>query len=64
MRPKSMTTDLPLTHDVSTYIHNGFIKFLDELKGQIQVIIIGMPVSFRLLISKYTTSGQDHWMLS
>jgi hypothetical protein len=37
MRPKSTTADLPSTHDISTYIHNAFVKFLDELKGQIQV---------------------------
>ena len=35
MRPKLTTADLPLTHDISTYIHNAFVKFLDELKGQI-----------------------------
>ena len=40
MRPKSTAADLPLTHDVSTYIHNTFVKFLDKLKGWIQVIII------------------------
>jgi hypothetical protein len=40
MRPKSTTADLPSTHDVSTYIHNAFVKFLEELKGQIQVITV------------------------
>ncbi len=43
MRPKSTSVDLPSTHDVSTYIYNAFNKFLDELKGQMQVIIINMP---------------------
>jgi hypothetical protein len=39
-----MNTDLPSTYDVLTYIHNTFIKYLDELKGQIQVINASVPI--------------------
>jgi hypothetical protein len=51
MRPKTANIDLPSTHDISSYIHNAFIKFLNELKGEIQVIYINtiFPFLLRLL---------------
>jgi hypothetical protein len=36
MRPKSTTADIPSTHDITTYIHNRFIKHLSDLKFEIQ----------------------------
>ena len=37
MRPKAGWQDIPSTHDVATYIHNKFVKWLKELKDKIQV---------------------------
>ena len=37
MCPQSSGNDLPSTHEISTYIHNAFIRFIDNLKTQIQV---------------------------
>ncbi|KAF8231986.1 hypothetical protein L208DRAFT_1274453, partial [Tricholoma matsutake] len=37
MRPKSITKDILSTHNVTTYIHNQFVKQLEELKGDILV---------------------------
>ena len=37
MRPKSITKDIPSTHNVATYIHNQFVERLKELKGDILV---------------------------
>ncbi|KAF8220039.1 hypothetical protein L208DRAFT_1127592, partial [Tricholoma matsutake] len=37
MRPKSITKDIPSTHNVTTYIHNQFVKQLEELKGDILI---------------------------
>jgi hypothetical protein len=37
MRPKAVTKDIPSTHNVTTYIHNQFVKRLEELKGDILV---------------------------
>lgn len=61
MRPKSTTADLPSTHDISTYIHNAFIKFLDELKGQIQVSntsMLSLLTLFMLLNIQAKTTGR------
>ncbi|KAG1722758.1 hypothetical protein EDB19DRAFT_1645626 [Suillus lakei] len=32
MRPNTILADIPLTHDVSAYIHNTFIEFIKGLK--------------------------------
>lgn len=37
MRPASTTTELPSTHDITTYIHNAFIKLIESVKADIQV---------------------------
>ena len=37
MRPNTKPNDLPLTHDVTTYLHNSFIKWIESLKDWIQV---------------------------
>ncbi|KAF8230232.1 hypothetical protein L208DRAFT_1282810, partial [Tricholoma matsutake] len=37
MRPKSLTKDIPSTHNVTTYIHNKFIERLQDLKSDILV---------------------------
>ncbi|KAF8443713.1 hypothetical protein L210DRAFT_3312990, partial [Boletus edulis BED1] len=37
MHPHTKTIDLPSTHDVTTYIHNAFGKFIDRIKNIIQV---------------------------
>ena len=37
MRPKAGWQDIPSTHNIATYIHNEFVKWLKELKDKIQV---------------------------
>jgi hypothetical protein len=37
MRPKSTTQDLASSHDVQVYIHNGFVKYMKDLKEEISV---------------------------
>ena len=37
MKPKAVRNDMPSTHDVTTYIHNQFVKWLKELKSDILV---------------------------
>ena len=37
MRPKSTLTDLPTTHDVITHLHNKFVKWLAQLKKDVEV---------------------------
>ncbi|KIK81661.1 hypothetical protein PAXRUDRAFT_155568 [Paxillus rubicundulus Ve08.2h10] len=36
MKPTAMKADLLSSHDVSTFIHNTFINFLQQLKTSIQ----------------------------
>jgi hypothetical protein len=37
MRPNAVQQDILSTHDVTTHIHNEFVKWLKELKEDIQV---------------------------
>jgi hypothetical protein len=37
MRPKTTKSDLPSTHDVTTYIHNEFVRLLEDFKTAITV---------------------------
>ncbi|KIM67446.1 hypothetical protein SCLCIDRAFT_107455 [Scleroderma citrinum Foug A] len=37
MRPNANKADIPSSHDISTFIHNSFIDFLQNLKSRIQV---------------------------
>ncbi len=37
MRPTSNKYDIPSSHDVSVYIHNKCIEWLNKLKDDIQV---------------------------
>jgi hypothetical protein len=37
MRPKAGRKNIPSTHDITTYIHNEFVKWLKELEGDIKV---------------------------
>jgi len=37
MRPKSMLQDLPTTYDVTNHLHNEFVKWLAQLKDDIDV---------------------------
>ena len=37
MRPKSMLKDLPTTYDVTNHLHNEFVKWLAQLKEDIDV---------------------------
>ncbi|KAF9235201.1 hypothetical protein BU15DRAFT_37058, partial [Melanogaster broomeanus] len=36
MQPAATRADLPSTHDISTFIHNAFISFINDLKSEIQ----------------------------
>ena len=37
MRPKSISQDLPTTHDVISHLHNEFVKWLAQLRNDIEV---------------------------
>jgi hypothetical protein len=37
MRPKSMQKEIPSTHNVTRYIHNEFVRRVEELKRDIIV---------------------------
>jgi hypothetical protein len=37
MRPNTTQKDLPSSHNISVYIHNSFVKWLDKLKDDILV---------------------------
>ena len=37
MQPKTRTKELPSAHDVTIYIQNEFIRFMDQIKQVIQV---------------------------
>ncbi|KAF8232230.1 hypothetical protein L208DRAFT_1273067, partial [Tricholoma matsutake] len=39
MRPKSILQDLPTTHDVTSHLHNEFVKWLTQLKNDIKVSV-------------------------
>ncbi|KIJ04580.1 hypothetical protein PAXINDRAFT_22125 [Paxillus involutus ATCC 200175] len=41
MCPNTSKADLPSIHDISTYIYNSFIKFLNTLKTRIQATTAG-----------------------
>ncbi|KIK78836.1 hypothetical protein PAXRUDRAFT_162948 [Paxillus rubicundulus Ve08.2h10] len=41
MHPNTSKADLPSTHNISTYVHNSFIEFLNNLKVRIQVTTAG-----------------------
>ena len=40
MRPKAVHQDVPTTHQVTMYIHNEFVKWLNDLKSDILVSFI------------------------
>jgi hypothetical protein len=40
MRPKSVRQDMPSTHEVTTYIHNEFVNWLNQLKSDILVSFV------------------------
>ncbi|KIK80681.1 hypothetical protein PAXRUDRAFT_158028, partial [Paxillus rubicundulus Ve08.2h10] len=37
MHPNTVSADLPLMHNISSFIHNSFINFLHSLKTRIHV---------------------------
>ncbi|KAF8222795.1 hypothetical protein L208DRAFT_1320558, partial [Tricholoma matsutake] len=37
MRPKSILLNLPTTYDVIKHLHNEFIRWIDQLKQDIEV---------------------------
>ncbi|KIL00096.1 hypothetical protein PAXRUDRAFT_130618 [Paxillus rubicundulus Ve08.2h10] len=41
MCPNTSKADLPSTHNISTYVHNSFIEFLNTLKARIQATTAG-----------------------
>lgn len=43
MRPKAVRQDIPSTHQVTTYIHNEFVKWLTEMKSDILVSLYQTP---------------------
>lgn len=45
MRPKAVRQDIPSTHQVTTYIHNEFVKWLNVLKSDILVSLYQYVIS-------------------
>ncbi|KAG2343182.1 hypothetical protein BDR05DRAFT_884642 [Suillus weaverae] len=39
MRPAATIVDLPSMHDITTYIHNSFIKLIKDIKDEMQVCV-------------------------
>lgn len=39
MRPHAAIADLPSAYNVTTYLHNEFVKRLEDLKAQITVSV-------------------------
>jgi hypothetical protein len=39
MRPKSNKKDIPSSHDISVYVHNKCVEWLDKLKYDILVSV-------------------------
>jgi hypothetical protein len=37
MRPKTKHSELPSSHDIGVYLHNECVKWLEKLRGEIQV---------------------------
>jgi hypothetical protein len=46
MQPIAIKTNLPSTHNISTYIHNSFITLLDYLESEILVNSLGFFLFF------------------
>jgi len=51
MQPTVTKADLPTTHDITTYIHNAFATFLQDLKTELQV-------SHSLIVANYCSLAQ------
>jgi len=49
MRPKTTKADVPTTCDVMSHLHNEFVRWLQELKADIEVLEI-ITRKVRLLI--------------
>jgi hypothetical protein len=43
MRPKTIHSDLPSTHEVTKYLHNEFVAWLKTLKNDIEVSQTRLP---------------------
>jgi hypothetical protein len=37
MHPASTPAELPSTHNITTYIHNAFIKLIESVKADVEV---------------------------
>jgi hypothetical protein len=65
MRPKAVRHDIPSTHDITTYIRNEFVKWLNELKGEIEVNQVKsrqkhyLPGHNRILRARYQPQLMD-----
>ncbi|KZS87553.1 hypothetical protein SISNIDRAFT_419439, partial [Sistotremastrum niveocremeum HHB9708] len=37
MRPQTTASELPSSHDISTYVHNEFVSLLNQFKTEFEV---------------------------
>ena len=49
MRPLTKASDLPSTHETRLYLHNAFVQRLKKLKQDIEVCLLFVSLSERLL---------------
>ena len=60
MRPAATNADLPSAHDISTFIHNSFIKFFDKLRVTIQVMSFILIQNWKLIANGITNSVEHN----
>lgn len=50
MQPTTVKCDLPLTHDVTTYLHNQFSTHLEELKNSFEVCSTHVKITYLTVV--------------
>ncbi len=69
MRPRSTIFDLPSSHDVKVYCHNAFVKYMKDLKEEINVVFtVELDEKYLTLTTVtvgYSWEGLNHcrWMV-
>lgn len=60
MRPKSTTKDLASSHEVQVHIHNGFVKYMKDLKEEIRVSLSSLSLYTTYLRLDITGEGLNN----
>jgi len=67
MRPKARLQDLPTTHNIVNHLHNEFVRWLAQLKEDIDVYIFKYPTKAVFLgvtahwINVKRKEGEEMW---